>query len=168
MYNNTEHSQFLSKWAEFQQRWNQMEEMSCKPSFKKVPGDYVFDEDKSVKWNKEQVQKNNEQYEKEVARLNTAKNKVRDEINADICAFIQEQVGHHLSAKKAKEIWNYVNDHCKTYHVDRRFFLEDTINMLKIVLTPERERKTKMPTIKEQEKGFDEIVSELDGDFERE
>lgn len=37
--------------------------MSCKPDFQRLPKDYITDEDKSVKWNREQVEENHKQYD---------------------------------------------------------------------------------------------------------
>lgn len=70
----------------------------------------MFDEDKSVKWNKEQAQKNNDDYDNEVKRLNQEKMKRRDEIYAEIYKTIQEEVGFGISEKKAAKIWRYAYD----------------------------------------------------------
>lgn len=70
----------------------------------------MFDEDKSVKWNKEQAQKNNDDYDNEVKRLNQEKMKRRDEIYAEIYKTIQKDVGFGISEKKAARIWEYAYD----------------------------------------------------------
>lgn len=75
----------LKSWEELQKEYEAMQGVSCVPSnIFKVKPDYIFDENKSVKWNKAQVESNNEQYLKEVARLNTEKNKFRDSIYEDV------------------------------------------------------------------------------------
>ena len=72
-------------WAEIQQDFNSMAEMSCIPSgIKKLRGDHVIDMDQSVRWNQKQVRLNNEKYQEEVKRLNREKNKRRDAIYEDI------------------------------------------------------------------------------------
>ena len=59
-------------WNEIQEDFDRMQRMNCVPvDIKKVPENYVFDEDQSVKWNKEQVKINNQKYKEEVARLKT-------------------------------------------------------------------------------------------------
>lgn len=94
-------------WGEIQTDFESMQRLSCVPSgIFKVKQSHIFDEDKSVKWNKEQVEINNENYLKEVARLNTEKNKLRDSIYEDIYYAIQCEVGHRLSRDKAIAIWN--------------------------------------------------------------
>lgn len=99
------------RWTEIRQEFETMQCMSCVPkNIHKVSERHIFDENKSVKWNKEQVQRNNEDYLKEVARLNTEKNKFRDSIYNDIFYTIKCEVGHNLSIKKAEAIWGYVYD----------------------------------------------------------
>ena len=55
-------------WDDIWQKYEAMENMGRKPyGFKRVPSNFVFDEDKSVKWNKEQAQKNNDDYDNAIA-----------------------------------------------------------------------------------------------------
>ena len=68
---------------------------------------YVFDETKSVKWNKEQVELNNKAYNNERIRLITKKSKVIDEVNNLILEKIQYEAGHDISLRQAKVIWDY-------------------------------------------------------------
>lgn len=47
-------------WREIQDEFETMQRMSCVPkNIHKVPTGYIFDEEKSVKWNREQVDANN-------------------------------------------------------------------------------------------------------------
>lgn len=94
-------------WEDIQSKFETMSRMSCVPvGIKKVPENYVFDEDRSVKWNRDQVKLNNEQYQEEVARLNTRKNKARDSVYNLIIEKIQHDADDGLSRKKAKAIWD--------------------------------------------------------------
>lgn len=98
-------------WIDIGQKYEAMANMECKLyGFKRVPLNFVFDEDKSVKWNKEQAQKNNDDYDNEVKRLKQEKIKRRDEIYAEIYKTIQEEVGFGISEKKAAKIWEYAYD----------------------------------------------------------
>lgn len=98
-------------WYDIQSDFESMADMSCVPSgIRKVPANHVFDENQSVKWNRERVEVNNARYQQEVTRLNTEKNKRRDSIMEDIYRAIQAEVGHDLSRKKAIVIWNYAYD----------------------------------------------------------
>ena len=83
-----------------------VDNMICKPTFKRLKANEILDEDKSVRWNREQVQKNHEEYDKEVIRLNTVKNKARDNVLSEIYKEIQSNVTG-LSEKGAKAIYRY-------------------------------------------------------------
>jgi hypothetical protein len=88
-----------------------MKNMSCVPSgAQRLPNDYVFDEYRSVKWNRDQVANYNLCYIAEVARLTTRKNKRRKEVFEDIYDAIMCEVGHNLPREKAVLIWEYVYD----------------------------------------------------------
>lgn len=102
------------EWMLIQVEYESMEQMSCVPTnIHKVRADHVFDEDKSVKWNREQVEDNNRRYLEEVKRLNTEKNRRRDELHERIYKAIQDEVGYGLSRRKAMLLWNraYENGH---------------------------------------------------------
>lgn len=126
-------------WDEIQSDYEQMETMSCVPSLlKKVPTNYIFDEDQSVKWNRQKVEENNVAYMKEVARLNTLKNKKRDEILEDIYRTIQFEVGHNLSRKKAICLWCYAWEEGHSWGIATvRNHLERIIEIADILLTKE-------------------------------
>lgn len=100
--------ELVKGWQTIRAEFEAMERMSCVPAgIKKVRADHIFDEEKSVRWNREMVEKNNADYQAEVARLNTEKNKRRDAILEDIYRLIQEDVGHDLSRVKAQRLWAY-------------------------------------------------------------
>ena len=97
----------VKTWEEIEDDFRRMDSMSCKPNFTKLPRGWITDENQTVKWNREQVELNNQNYQKAVAELNTKKNKMRDIVLNDIYERIQYQVGHNLSLKSAIKIWNY-------------------------------------------------------------
>lgn len=126
----------VKDWHEIQSDYERMQGMSCVPSsLRKVPQNYVFDEDQSVKWNKEKVIENNTAYQAEVARLNTAKNKARDAIHEDIYRTIQSEVGHGLTREGARKIWEYAyeRDHAYGIH-DIMSCLEELLELVSEVL----------------------------------
>ena len=105
-------TELVKKWQTISTEFEATERMSCVPAgIKKVRADHIFDEEKSVRWNREMAEKNNADYQAEVARLNTEKNKRRDAILEDIYRLIQEDVGHNLSRAKAQRLWAYAWEH---------------------------------------------------------
>lgn len=83
--------------------WNRF---SCKPVRRKMKTGEVIDENKSVKWNRDQVCKNNEEYEQEVKRLNTEKNNLLVKFQSHCCSYIMQETG--VSLEKAKKIYLYI------------------------------------------------------------
>lgn len=121
----------VKDWDEIQRGFKAIQRMSCKPNFSKLSKDWVTDENQSVKWNREQVELNNRNYEKAVAELNTKKNKMRDSIMEDIYLFIQDEVGCDLDKESAKEIWAYAYDKghsCGIYEI--KIHLDEIIELV--------------------------------------
>ena len=99
------------EWNKIIEESLRVDNMSCVPNpyeFKRYQKGYVFDENKSVKWNRESVEKANDDYDKEVARLNTEKNKARDKNYKEIYALIQSKISKKIDSKKAELIWKHV------------------------------------------------------------
>jgi len=123
-------------WYDIQNEFDAMSKMSCVPiGIYKLPAGHVLDEDKSVKWNREQVELNNKKYQEEVARLNTLKNKRRDEIMGMIYEKISYEVGHNLDRKKAEAIWNMAWERGHSYGIsDVMGNLNDLIELAQKIL----------------------------------
>lgn len=126
----------IKSWDEIQDNFDRMQRMSCIPvGIRKVQNGHVFDEDQSVKWNKEQVEINNRKYKEEVARLNTLKNKARDSVYEDIYKYIQGEVGHNLPRDKASAIWGYAYEQGHAYGISEiKIYLDEIIEVVKKVL----------------------------------
>lgn len=125
----------VKDWEDIQDTFYKMNQMSCKPSLKKVPNDYITDENRSVKWNREQVEKNHKEYHNEVARLNTAKNKARDDVYQDIYVRIRHDIGVNISDKTARAIFDNAYDRANRGGFnDIRIELENLIEVLKLIL----------------------------------
>lgn len=126
-------------WDEIQREFEAMQKMSCKPNFSKLPKDWVTDENQSVRWNREQVALNNQNYDREVARLNTEKNKARNSIMADIYLLIQDEVGCGLDKESAKEIWAYAYDKGHSYGIrEIKIHLDEIIELVSGILERRR------------------------------
>ena len=125
---------YIKGWDEIQDDFNRMSSMSCRPTFSKMKVGTIIDEDKSVKWNRETVEENNRRYADEVARLNTLKNKARDDVYADIYAKIQDEIPG-ISLDAAKKIFEYAYDkgHSNGFY-EIRYELIELIELIQFVI----------------------------------
>lgn len=85
---------------------NEYIDFSCKPKNKKCKPGTIFDEEKSVRWNREEVERRNKLHEDEVKELNTKKNQLLIEWIKAVYDYIIEETG--VSEEKAKDIYNYL------------------------------------------------------------
>ena len=76
--------------------------------FQKVEVGHVFDEDKSVKWNREEVIRVNNEYKEEEDRLREIRNQSIDDARYKIYKYIAQET--NLSIAQASVFWNYVYD----------------------------------------------------------
>ena len=129
--------ELIKNWGTIRTEFEEMERMPCIPvGICKVKSDHIFDEEKSVRWNREMVEKNNADYQAEVARLNSEKNKRRDAILENIYRLIQEDVGHDLPREKAQSLWMYAWDqgHANGFP-DVYYYLQDMIELARMLLS---------------------------------
>ena len=92
---------------------NRYTDFSCKPTCKKYKNGTVLDEDKSVKWNREEVVKRNLLYDDEVKRLNRKKNRMYTELVNLIQKYIIQET--NVSDKTSTKIWNYLYEEYHSY-----------------------------------------------------
>ena len=131
----------VKTWEEIEDDFRRMNSMSCNPNFKKLPNGWITDENQSVKWNRDQVELNNQNYQKAVAELNTKKNKARDSVYEEIYEKIQDEVGHNLSRNSAIKIWSraYDKGHGFGFH-NIKCYLDELIDLVSEILD-EQDRK---------------------------
>ena len=80
--------------------------ISTVPKTRMVGKDHIFDEDKSVKWNKEQVEINNKLYQTERSLLKENRAKAIKEAYEDVIAYLQQETGmKHTTLHK---LFNYI------------------------------------------------------------
>lgn len=84
--------------------------LSCKPTAKRVPKGYVFDEDKSVRWNAEQVESHNAAIQKEVSEKQKARSLAINQAADGIIALIADEFHGKINNEQAKVIWNIAYD----------------------------------------------------------
>lgn len=107
--------------------------MSCKPdeTFKKVKTGTVLDEEKSVRWNREEVERLQRAYLEEVKRLNRQKNAKIVDITDRTVKKIAKELG--VTEEKAEILWNFVYDR---YHASGEMYMmiDEYIGLLKDVM----------------------------------
>lgn len=92
---------------EFRTMYEEACRMKTKPDLLRRYSDgYVFDENKSVKWNREEVERLNSEYDEECKRLRSLRNSKIDEVENEIFKYISNETG--LSTDKSKLVWNYI------------------------------------------------------------
>lgn len=123
-------------WEVIEYEWMEMERMSCVPqNLRKLRVGTIINEDQSVRWNREEVERNNQEYADAVAQLNREKNKYRDSICEDIYYAIQCEVGNGLTRKQALRLWNmaYEDGHAFGWS-DLMCHLERLMDLAEILL----------------------------------
>lgn len=113
-------------------RWQNWYNMSCKPTdIKKYKTSDVIDENKSVKWNREEIERRNANYNREVANLNTKRNIAREDMYKMIYAYIIDETGGKCNESKAKIIWDYV--YRENHHSGSNQLFEALDDMLEFI-----------------------------------
>lgn len=118
-------------WNTLRDEYDKAEKLSCQPDITKFPKyrkDSIIDENQSVKWNREYVERAQALREEEIIRLNKVKNQAISEILVKIFKNIQEEVGHDISMDKARTIWNRAYEYGHSAGIHEIFiYLEEFI-----------------------------------------
>ena len=87
------------------------------PKEKALKTGTVIDEEKSVRWNREQVEKSQENYQKEVKRLRKEQNDMYAELKKDVLEYIEEEMEHPVTVRQKELIYSmvYEYDHSSSY-----------------------------------------------------
>lgn len=119
-------------WEEIKDGLYKVCEMSCNPrDMQLVAQWHIFDADKSVNWNKEQVMLNNERYRNERNRLREERSRELTMVLDQIYEKIQEEVEYKISLEQAKTIWNHVSSGGSLRNIDDTLErLSDLIELL--------------------------------------
>lgn len=104
---------------------------SFKPTVSKVPTGYVFDEEKSVRWNREQVDERNKAYTSERNRFYEERSKLFEDIHYKEISRIVQSL--HVSDPCAERIWDFVRNHKDSLY-ECLDFTEDLIDLLKDIV----------------------------------
>lgn len=116
-----------------------MANMSCKPSWKKPKTDDVIDEDKSVKWNREEVIRLQNAYDEEVKKLNTKKNKCRDYLYKELYKVIRYEI-KGITINDAQQIFQYAYNKGHSYGYNEIFTkLDELITLIRGIVNHEND-----------------------------
>lgn len=132
-------------WDEIQNEFDRAYGMSCKPSgLQKYKDGHIFDENMSVKWNRDKLAEENKKFQDEVARLNTLKNKGLLAVHELVYQKIQEDIGHDLPRAAAEKIFSYAYESRHAYgFYDVRCELERLVELVSEILEMSKSRKKK-------------------------
>lgn len=80
-------------WASIEEYFDDFLCFSTNPTKEKLDANYVFNEDKSVKWNRTEVEKHNKKYEDEVNNLLHQKNRLWNIFVSNLISNIKSEFG---------------------------------------------------------------------------
>ena len=122
----------LKTWEEAWADLDAADMMSCKPTGKKFPKGYVFDEDKSVRWNAEEVARNNESVQKEVSELQRNRSAAINAATSEIVKLIIHEFCGKINEKQAYIIWTLAYEKGHAYGCPEiKIHLEELIGTFK-------------------------------------
>ncbi|MDX5808386.1 hypothetical protein [Bacillus cereus group sp. BfR-BA-02730] len=103
------------------------------PSHRKFSENHVFDEEKSVKWNREEVERQNEQVKQRKMEWNSEKSRLNAKLQNDCVQILKEDYG--LNEAQAEKLYGYVyNDKHSCMH-DFFIYLEEFAGVTKEILS---------------------------------
>lgn len=132
-------------WDDIQREFDRVNAMSCKPAgMQKYKEGHIFDENMSVKWNRDKLAEENKKFQDEVARLNTLKNKGFLAVHELVYQKIQEDIGHDLPRAAAEKIFSYAYESRRVHgFYDARCELERLVELVSEILEMSKNRKKK-------------------------
>ena len=80
-------------WAAIEEYFDDFLCFSTKPTKEKLDANYIFNEDKSVKWNRTEVEKHNKMYDNEVNNLLHQKNRLWNIFVSNLISNIKSEFG---------------------------------------------------------------------------
>lgn len=116
--------------AELQALFESAEALPSKPSYEDFPVYVitdVIDEDKTVKWNKEEIKRRMAARDEETKRLRQVKKAAIENAHNQALAYISQQTG--LPEQKAMTLWTFIIESYKVYAADLWQRLDAQINL---------------------------------------
>ena len=85
--------------------WQDICDKGFEPTVQRVGKDHVFDEDKSVKWNREEVERVNNQYQQELNDFRRMKANAYSAVERAAADYIMQELS--VNFEKAMKIYNF-------------------------------------------------------------
>lgn len=123
---------------ELKDSWDEVVNFSTIPDMKTYSDWHVFDENKSVKWNREEVERHNREYKEEQERLNKEHQELKQNTRNKIIMYILENSFTIKKEEQALRLWNYIYFHPSYKPID------DLDNMIELIDDIYSMDKTKM------------------------
>lgn len=122
----------LKTWEEAWADLDAAYRMSCKSTRKRFPKGYVFDEEKSVRWNAEEVERNNEAAQKETSELQRNRSTAINSATGEIVKLIVHKFDDKINEKQACIIWNLAYEEGHAYGcIEIENHLDELMNTFK-------------------------------------
>ena len=131
----------MRSYEEIREDFITLAHMSCKPTLVKPRANDVIDEEKSVRWNREEVERRILAYVDEVKRLNSEKNARRDALLKEVYETIKRDI-KGISLNDAKKIWEYVYA-TKNDYFDMFATLGDMVELIDSIVNKKNDTKKK-------------------------
>ena len=110
-------------------------EMDVRPKTKKVKEGTVIDEDKSVKWNREEVKRLNDAYVEETRSLRRKRNEKEAKVRAELVEAVNAELEKKVSEETVKKmIANVDEQESSEGAINHSIAMEDLIDLVNSVI----------------------------------
>ena len=117
-------------FEKFENRFKEVSRMSRKPdsdTYTKYPADHIFDEDKSVRWNREEVTRRNDAYREETLRLR-ADYIAADNAAKDLAiAYIEQET--NMNNEQAGIYFAYIYGKYHSFITDLIYYIDEMVEL---------------------------------------
>ena len=95
--------------------FEEAEKIPLSPKEKPLKEGYITDEDKSVRWNREQVEQSQQAYREETLRLRQERNQMLDKAKQEIILYIKDSLEKDFSEEKCNLILSHAYEENHAY-----------------------------------------------------
>lgn len=114
----------MNIWFEYKERFNSINNMNTQPSklgYTHPKIGTVIDEDKSVRWNNEEVNRLRAEYDKKASELKREKDLKFNELKSEILNKVVDELDNKISKASALTIWERSWDDGHSYGINQVF-----------------------------------------------